>query len=133
MKSWDIASLDAAPQMPRILSSSDDARVVVLALAAGGRLQDHEVHERAWIVVVAGQIEVTSAGGAPVRGDPGSLFEFDPHERREVIARSDARLLLLLAPWPGDGHPGAMSLEQKAYARVNAAEHAKRSRLGSAL
>jgi hypothetical protein len=24
-----------------------------------------------------------------------------------VRALSDARLLLLLAPWPGDGHPGA--------------------------
>jgi hypothetical protein len=32
---------------------------------------------------------------------------FDPHERREVRATSDARLLLVLAPWPGDGHPGA--------------------------
>ena len=25
----------------------------------------------------------------------------------EVRARSDARLLLVLAPWPGEGHPGA--------------------------
>jgi hypothetical protein len=25
----------------------------------------------------------------------------------EVRARSDARLLLVLAPWPGPGHPGA--------------------------
>jgi len=32
---------------------------------------------------------------------------FDPGERHEVRARSDARLLLVLAPWPGDGHPGA--------------------------
>jgi hypothetical protein len=24
-----------------------------------------------------------------------------------VRAVSDARLLLVLAPWPGDGHPGA--------------------------
>jgi hypothetical protein len=32
---------------------------------------------------------------------------FDPGERHEVRAVSDARLLLVLAPWPGAGHPGA--------------------------
>ena len=32
---------------------------------------------------------------------------FDPHERHEVRANTEARLLLVLAPWPGDGHPGA--------------------------
>jgi hypothetical protein len=31
--------------------------------------------------------------------------------------------LLLLTPWPGDDHPGAMTLEQKANAVQNAAEH----------
>ncbi len=41
-------------------------------------------------------------------------------EPREVTARSDTRLLLVLAPWPGDGHPGAMSLEEKAQARERA-------------
>ena len=30
---------------------------------------------------------------------------YDPTERHEVRAISDARLLLLLAPWPGEGHP----------------------------
>ena len=32
---------------------------------------------------------------------------FDPKERHEVRAVTDARLLLVLAPWPGEGHPGA--------------------------
>jgi hypothetical protein len=32
---------------------------------------------------------------------------FDPNERHAVTAKSDARLLLVLAPWPGNGHPGA--------------------------
>jgi hypothetical protein len=32
---------------------------------------------------------------------------FDPRERHTVTARTDTRLLLVLAPWPGDGHPGA--------------------------
>jgi quercetin dioxygenase-like cupin family protein len=42
-----------------------------------------------------------------VTGGPGFFVVFDPGERHEVHARSDARLLLVLAPWPGDGHPGA--------------------------
>jgi hypothetical protein len=37
---------------------------------------------------------------------------------------TDSRLLLLLTPWPGAGHPGAMTLEQKSNARANAAERA---------
>ena len=37
-------------------------------------------------------------------------------------AKADSRLLLFLAPWPGDGHPGAMSLDDKANARERAQE-----------
>ena len=39
-------------------------------------------------------------------------------------ADADTRLLLFLAPWPGDGHPGAMSLDDKANARERAQERA---------
>ena len=42
-----------------------------------------------------------------------------------MSARPDSRLLLFLAPWPGDGHPGAMGLEEKAHARERAREHAE--------
>jgi quercetin dioxygenase-like cupin family protein len=127
MKAWDIGALEADPHTPRILSSGNAARVVMLTLAAGESLQDHEVHERAWLMVVAGQIQVTAGPEGPVQGDPGMLFEFAPQERHEVLGRSDARLLLLLAPWPGDGHPGAMTLEQKSHARADAADHLARS------
>ena len=105
MNSWDLHTVDAGGHMPRILSSSDEARVVVLALAAGERMQEHEVHERAWLMVLEGQITVTAGSGELVPGEPGTLFEFAPQERREVLGRTDARLLLLLAPWPGEGHP----------------------------
>jgi quercetin dioxygenase-like cupin family protein len=132
MKCWDMASPDADAHTPRILSSSDEARVVVLTLAAGESLQDHEVHERAWLVVIAGQIEVTAGSEGPVQGEPGMLFEFAPQERHEVLGRADSRLLLLLAPWPGDGHPGAMTLEQKGHARADAADHLARSHPPSA-
>jgi hypothetical protein len=31
----------------------------------------------------------------------------------------------MLTPWPGDGHPGAMTLEQKSSVRRDAAEHGR--------
>ena len=34
----------------------------------------------------------------------GALFRFSPDERHAVASESGARILLLLAPWPGDGH-----------------------------
>jgi hypothetical protein len=40
-------------------------------------------------------------------GGPGLAAVFEPAERHAVRALSDARLLLVLAPWPGEGHPGA--------------------------
>jgi hypothetical protein len=53
--------------------------------------------------------------------------ELEPHSPRILAsaddARSDARLLLLLAPWPGVGHPGALAPDLKASARDDAAEH----------
>ena len=106
MNTWELDKLDLRPHAPQILSSTDDARAIAIEIPAGERLQDHEVHERAHLVVIDGQVEV-EAGEAAVTGGPGFLAVFDPHERHEVRARSDARLLLILAPWPGEGHPGA--------------------------
>jgi quercetin dioxygenase-like cupin family protein len=123
MDTWEINSLDPDPHKPEILSSSDAARVIAIALPAGDALGDHEVHERAWLIVTDGEIEV-EAGGQTTRGGAGFVAEFGPHERHEVRAASDARLVLVLAPWPGDGHPGAMSLDDKANARERARERA---------
>jgi quercetin dioxygenase-like cupin family protein len=106
-KHWDLRTLDVAPQRPVILHSArGQARSVALALRAGEQLKDHQVHERAHLVVVDGEIEV-GRGAESVTGGPGFFAVFDPGERHEVRATSDARLLLVLAPWPGDGHPGA--------------------------
>jgi quercetin dioxygenase-like cupin family protein len=120
MQSWDLKSLEAEPHQPQILVSAEDARTIVLNLPAGEELQEHEVHERARVVVVDGAVDVTTAGGTAVAASAGHLFEFDPGERHTIAARSDARLLLILTPWPGDGHPGAMTLERKAEARQRA-------------
>ncbi len=124
MKHWNVETLAPVPRTPRILSSSEDARTIVLDLPAGERLQEHEVHERAFVVLISGEVEVTTKAGATVVGGPGLLVEFDPRERHEVLARSDARILLLLTPWPAAGHPGVLTLEQKAEVRDRAAEHA---------
>jgi quercetin dioxygenase-like cupin family protein len=123
MQSWDLKSVKAEPHQPQILASAEDARTIVLHLPAGEALQEHEVHERARVVVIEGEVEVSTAAGEAVPATAGHLFEFDPGERHTVAAQSDSRLLLMLSPWPGDGHPGAMTLEEKAEARQRAAEH----------
>lgn len=122
MRSWDLKSVKAEPHEPQILSTADDARAIVLRLPAGEELQEHEVHERARIVVIEGEVEVATPEGERVSAGSGHLLEFAPGERRTVAAKSDATLLMLLTPWPGDGHPGAMTLEQKAEVRDRAAE-----------
>src|SRR5262249_15359140 len=114
---------ETAAHEPQILSSGDDARTILLLLPAGELLQEHEVHEYARIVVVDGEVEVETPEGERVVAGSGHMFEFAPGERRTVTASSEARLLILLAPWPGDGHPGAMTLEEKAAVRDRAAEH----------
>ena len=120
MKSWDLKTVEAEPHQPEILASTEDARTILLHLPSGEELQEHEVHERARVVVVDGEVDVTTADGETTAAGAGHLFEFDPGERHTVSARSDARLLLILTPWPGDGHPGAMTLEHKAEARQRA-------------
>lgn len=124
MHSWELRDLDLKPRLPEIISSSEEARAIVLDLAEGESLSDHEVHERAWLAVVDGTIEVKTAAGECVSGEAGLLIEFDPGERHEVTASSAARLLLLLTPWPGRGHPGAMTIQKKLYARRHAAKRA---------
>jgi quercetin dioxygenase-like cupin family protein len=123
MRSWDLKSVEAEPHRPQILASADDARTVLLELPSGESLQEHEVHERARIVVVEGDVEVTTPAGDFQSASAGHLFEFEPGERHTIAARSDARLLLILSPWPGDGHPGAMTLDEKSEARERAAQH----------
>jgi len=104
MDTWDISTLAVEPRHPAVLRSDDETRVIAIHLPAGEELQEHQVHERAWLIVVGGEIEV-ERGGDTVSGGPGFLAHFEPRERREVRATTDSRLLLLLSPWPGQGHP----------------------------
>jgi quercetin dioxygenase-like cupin family protein len=107
MRHWTLGSLDLQARHPEILHSVRGAsRTIAILLPAGERLQDHRVYEQAHLVVVEGAVEVEQ-DGETVSGGPGLLTVFAPGERHEVRATEDARLLLVLAPWPGDGHPGA--------------------------
>ena len=104
MDTWDIASLDVEPHQPVVLRSDEETRVIAINLPSGEQLQEHQVHERAYLLVAAGEVEV-ARGDDSVSGGPGFLAHFEPGERHEVRAQSDARVLLLLSPWPGQGHP----------------------------
>ena len=104
MDSWDILALGVEPRHPQVLRSDGEVRVVAISLPAGEALDDHQVHERAYLVIVDGEAQVGPLG-SPEQAGPGFLAHFDPKERHEVRASSDTRLLLFLAPWPGEGHP----------------------------
>jgi quercetin dioxygenase-like cupin family protein len=105
MQSWQLRDLPVQAHQPEVLVSTAEGRAIVIELPAGDRLQEHQVHERGWLVVLDGEIELIDADGRSVTGGAGMLAHFDPNERREVRALGQSRLLLLLTPWPGAGHP----------------------------
>lgn len=123
MKSWDLTSVALSPHSPEILDSHDDGRAIALEIPAGGSLREHQVHERAWVLVVSGEVSIVSESGTEISGGPGLMVEFEPNERHSVDATTTARIMLLLTPWPGDGHPGTMALEDKRTVRQRAADH----------
>ncbi len=107
MDSWDLKTLDLEVHKPQVLRSDEGAaRAIAINLPAGDQLQDHEVHEHAYVVVLDGELEIEHPGGTETAG-PGFVAHFHEHERHEVRATQDSRFLLLLAPWPGEGHPGS--------------------------
>ncbi len=104
MDSWDLSSLDVAPHHPQVLASDEETRLVAINLPGGEELQEHQTHERTYLVVVDGEVDVVQ-NGRSTTGGRGFLAHFEPNERRQVRASTDTRLLLVLAPWPGVGHP----------------------------
>jgi quercetin dioxygenase-like cupin family protein len=105
VRSWNLTEIEVegGSRSPVVLDSDEAARAVLIVLEPGQALGDHQVKEHAYILVVDGQAEVESAGETIAAG-PGTLLMFDPDERRSVSSNGGARILLLLAPWPGAGH-----------------------------
>jgi quercetin dioxygenase-like cupin family protein len=105
MQRWNLLDLDApdGTRDPIVLHSDDGARAVLIVLQAGQSLGDHQVKENAWITVLEGTVQIT-AGDETVDASPGVLVRFQPDERHALASESGARILMLLAPWPGEGH-----------------------------
>jgi quercetin dioxygenase-like cupin family protein len=105
VESWrlpEIATPDGT-RSPVVLKSQDEARAVLIGLDPGQELGDHQVKEHAWLLVVDGAVRI-GAGGENVEAPAGTLARFDPDERHSVSSADGAKILLLLAPWPGAGH-----------------------------
>jgi quercetin dioxygenase-like cupin family protein len=105
VQSWDLTEI-AAPGGtidPAVLTTDDGARAIAIRLDAGQEMRDHQVRERAWVVVVEGEAEIRSADEV-VAGRVGTLVTFAPGERHALSSATGARVLLILAPWPGPGH-----------------------------
>ena len=106
MQHWNIKEFSATDgsRSPAVLHSQEgESRVVAIHLQAGQELGDHEVKEAALLVVADGSVRV-EAGSKSIDAAAGTVVRFEPQERHSVAAAGDARVLLVLAPWPGDGH-----------------------------
>jgi quercetin dioxygenase-like cupin family protein len=105
VESWrlpEIATPDGR-RSPVVLKSEDEARAVLIGLDAGQSLGDHQVKEHAWLLVVEGSVRIASGDGQ-IEASAGTLAHFEPDERHSVASDGGAKILLLLAPWPGPGH-----------------------------
>ncbi len=105
MQHWDLQEIDmpGGSRSPVVLRSDEAARALLIGLEPGQRLGEHQVKERALVSVVEGTVRVES-GGETVEGGPGCFFFFDADERRSISTDGGARILMVLAPWPGEGH-----------------------------
>jgi len=105
VRSWDLSEIETpgGSRSPVVLESDEAARAVLIGLDPGQERGDHEVKERAFLLVVDGSVRI-EAGGKELRAEQGTLMSFEPEERRAVSSPDGARILLFLAPWPGPGH-----------------------------
>jgi quercetin dioxygenase-like cupin family protein len=105
VRSWRLPEIETpdGSRSPVVLHSSAEARAVLIGLNPGQELGDHQVKEHAFVVVIDGTARI-EAGGEKLEAGAGTLVKFEPDERHVVASDSGAKILLLLAPWPGEGH-----------------------------
>ena len=105
MRSWRLPEIETpdGSRSPVVLHSSDEGRAVLIGLLPGQELGDHQVKEHAFLVVVDGTARI-EAGDEKLEAGVGTMVSFDPDERHVVATDSGAKILLMLAPWPGEGH-----------------------------
>ena len=104
MRAWQLHEIETpgGTRSPVVLDS-EDSRAVLIGIAPGQELGEHQVRERAWVIVVDGIVEVETAGET-LSAAAGTLLEFEPTERRTVRSANGARVLIVFTPWPGPGH-----------------------------
>ena len=88
---------------PAVLETVDGARAIVISLAPGQELGDHQVRERAWLTIVEGEARIEVGSDVVVAG-PGTLLTFEPGERHRIESEQGAQVILILSSWPGEGH-----------------------------
>jgi quercetin dioxygenase-like cupin family protein len=105
VRRWSLRDIEtpAGKRSPVVLHSSEEARAVLVRLEPGEELGSHQVKENEFVTVVDGTVRV-EAGGESFDAGVGELLAFEPDERRAISSADGARLLLFLAPWPGEGH-----------------------------
>jgi mannose-6-phosphate isomerase-like protein (cupin superfamily) len=105
VQAWDVKEIDAPEGTRRAaaLETVDGARAIIIRLAPGEELGDHQVRERAWLMVVEGSAHI-EAGGDVVEAGSGTLLTFEPDERHKVSSESGTRIVMILSSWPADGH-----------------------------
>jgi len=114
MRHWRLPEVETpnGARSPVVLHSKEgSARAVLIELHAGEALGDHRVKESALLLVLDGTVRV-EAGEESVDAESGALFHFEPDEEHSVTSDGGGRLLLLLAPWPGEGHYRGDSAER---------------------
>jgi quercetin dioxygenase-like cupin family protein len=122
MQQWDLAAADAGGRTgPQVLFSTSEARGIVVALAPGEEMGDHQVRERALIHVLSGSVSCTSGVDTATCAE-GTLVVFEPGEPHSVCALQPTRLLVVLAPWPAPGHYDAAEDEDPHELPVNATQ-----------
>jgi quercetin dioxygenase-like cupin family protein len=115
MRSWALSEIETPDgnRSPVVLYSGDEGRAVLVGFEPGQELGEHQVKESLFLVVLEGCPRITS-GSESLDAAPGTLVTFEPGERHSVSSGDGARILLLFAPWPGEGHYRA---EEQAQAR----------------
>ncbi len=101
---WHLPSIEASgTREPRVLFSQPEFRGVVIDLNHGDELGDHRLYEHSVLQVVSGRLGV-SGEDEEMECEAGTLLMFAPKETRSLRALEPSRILLVLAPWPGEGH-----------------------------
>jgi len=97
------------------LLKTDTLRVVLMALKAGAGLHKHHADGRLMVHVLQGEIEF-QAEGSPHHLSAGALVSLEARVPHQVIAQSDAVVLLTIA-WPSAENPGEQA-EVDAHRKV---------------